>query len=54
MSLTFMSMTTLFDEKDGATTMTVTLLAASKEIRDGTRHGPDLRPAGGSWTKDDG
>jgi uncharacterized protein YndB with AHSA1/START domain len=36
--------TTLFDEKDGTTTMTVTVLAASKEIRDavvasGMEHG---------------
>ena len=37
-------MTTLFDEMDGATTMTVTVLAASKEVRDavlasGMEHG---------------
>jgi uncharacterized protein YndB with AHSA1/START domain len=36
--------TTLFDERDGTTTMTVTVLAASKEIRDtvvasGMEHG---------------
>jgi hypothetical protein len=36
--------TAVFDEKDGTTTMTVTVLAASKEIRDavvasGMEHG---------------
>jgi uncharacterized protein YndB with AHSA1/START domain len=36
--------TTVFDEKDGTTTMTVTVLAASKEVRDavlasGMEHG---------------
>jgi hypothetical protein len=46
--------TTLFDEKDGMTTMTVTVLAASTGDprcaageRDGARRGRDLSSAGG-------